>query len=145
MNTSSRRLSVLLAPFVVTAAALVFFGLSAPASAKPAAARSATNHVVQGKRGVQPAIKVGRDQANKNPKRLSSGKPRSGILRIDNRTEYYVDIYANGSYSGTVAPYGDLYLHDSEDEAVVSGDVPGTSYSFGARTIGVPGVWRLDD
>lgn len=144
MNTAFRRLSVLLATFVIAAAAPVCFGVPAPASVK-AAAGPVTSHIVKGGRGAKPVVKLSRDQANKNPKRLSSGKPRSGTLHINNHTEYYIDMYVDGDYSGTVAPYGDLYLYDSEDDVRVYGDVTGTSLYFGPREIGVPGVWNLYD
>ena len=34
-----------------------------------------------------------------------------GVLHIDNRTSFFVRIYADGNYAGTVGPMGDLYFN----------------------------------
>jgi hypothetical protein len=48
-----------------------------------------------------------------SPAPAAKGGPKSRAtacsFHVDNRTPYYIDIYTNGNYRGTVAPWDDLY------------------------------------
>jgi hypothetical protein len=70
-------------------------------------------------RGAAP-IKVGRDAGNPTrkvaaPASKGGAKTRGGygaVMHIDNHTGYYIDIYVDGDYDGSVSPYGDLYMNE---------------------------------
>jgi hypothetical protein len=71
------------------------------------------------------------------PPRKGGAKTRGaavGTLHIDNRTSWYIRIYVDGDYRGTIAPMGDWYLDGGCDSyrlyAVANFD-NGSTYSFG--------------
>lgn len=75
---------------------------------------------------------------------------RVGTLHVDNRTPWYIRIYVDGDYRGTIAPYGDWYADGSCDEyalyAVAAFD-DGSSRDWGpVHTNASCGdqVWRLE-
>lgn len=41
---------------------------------------------------------------------------RVGTLHVDNRTPWYIKIYVDGDYRGTLAPYGDWYADGGCDD-----------------------------
>src|SRR6266849_922485 len=107
----------------VLAAVVAFFALNgAPIFA--AAARGTAGRVVVTKsqkaeatKGQDPNIKTDRAPNPVNgPGEVappSKGGPRTrgylSTVHVDNHTRWYIDIYLDGDFRGTVPPWGDLY------------------------------------
>jgi len=96
-------------------------------------------------------IKSGRAMMNRgNTGSRVSHKIRTGMrgglgtIHVDSRSRYYIDIYIDGSYAGTVGPGGDLYLDVSSGEHTLYGDAAGTPYDWGPR-VGFAGslLWTI--
>ena len=86
--------------------------------AKPPKGDSVKTKGVETKtRGENPNIKNDHEKNDKNAKpaapHAKGGKTRgdTGTIHVDNQTGWYVRVYANGDYIGTVGPYGDLYRY----------------------------------
>ncbi|MBX3148943.1 hypothetical protein KF728_02215 [Candidatus Obscuribacterales bacterium] len=68
-------------------------------------------------KGKDPKIKTARalnkpaDKSGNAPPSKGGAKTRSmwGGVVIDNRTGSYIDVYLDGTYTGTVGPWGDMY------------------------------------
>jgi hypothetical protein len=59
-------------------------------------------------------------------------RPRGGgscEVRLDNRTRYYIKIYVDGRYRGTIGPYGDAVVHalPGETRVYARADFTGTT------------------
>jgi hypothetical protein len=62
----------------------------------------------------------------------------SAMVRIDNRTPWKIQIFANGNYMGIVAPYGDSYIPSTSGNLILQGKgdfTDGTTYRWGPRAI----------
>ena len=57
----------------------------------------------------------------------------SGIVKADNRTSLFIDVYLNGQFCGTVSPWGDVYCY------VTAGAV--TVYAVADFTDGSRSTW----
>jgi hypothetical protein len=104
------------------AATLVLAG----AFAAPAVAQAGTPgktveaHSSKGMKGPDANVKMDLAPNKQGAKAVappSKGGPKSkgasGTAHIDNRTNWYVNVYLNGSFGGTVEPWGDLYLYSA--------------------------------
>lgn len=56
---------------------------------------------------------IGNDAKVEAPASKGGAKTRgeAAAVVIDNRTQLYIDIYLDGNYKGTIAPYGDAYTY----------------------------------
>ena len=104
----------MLAALVGLGAMVMTHSLAAP----PKKGENLNTKGVQGKtRGENPNVK---NEHEMNDRTAKPKAPRSkggtatrgsstGIFHVDNHTGWYVKIYVDGDYVGTVGPYGDLY------------------------------------
>jgi hypothetical protein len=86
-------------------------------------------------------------QAERTTKEIAAraaekGEPKTkgitGDLIVRNRTAYYIDIYVNFTYEGTVPPYETrkTFVGDSPSgTTVLQGKAPGTSYTWGPKAV----------
>ena len=65
-----------------------------------------------------------------------NGKTRGkrGELHVDNMTGYYIDLYGNGDFLGTVGPYGDHYTSWSSGTLRFYAKSAGGTSAWGPRT-----------
>ena len=72
-----------------------------------------------------------------------------GVLHVDSRSGYYIDIYLDGRPAGTVGPHGDLYINCEAADWSFYAKAPGTSATWGPKNVSIPmgGTYhlRLDD
>jgi hypothetical protein len=78
----------------------------------------------------------------KPPAAKGGPKTRGGVgtLHVDNRTQWYIRIYNNGDYIGTVGPYGDLYRYAEAGNHVLYARAPmedGDDLHWGSTTLRV--------
>ncbi len=66
------------------------------------------------------------------------GQAAVGILHVDSRSGYYVDVYLDGRAAGTVGPWGDLYVGCTATTWEFYARAPGTSHTWGPSTIRIP-------
>jgi hypothetical protein len=88
----------------------------------------------------------------KRPARKGGPKARGSIvtLHIDNQTKWYIKIYNNGDYMGTVAPYGDNYYDAETGTHTLYGRADfddGSVTRWGPRTVYIDDdyTWTLTD
>ena len=67
---------------------------------------------------------------------------------IDNRSAWYIRIYIDGTYRGTIAPWGDSYAYTGAGETqlyAVAIFTDGSRYTWGPRSVGCYGryTWQL--
>lgn len=70
------------------------------------------------------------------------------IVHADNRTQWYIDVYANGSFCGSMGPWGDTYCYVPSGNVTLYGRAPfddGSSIKWGPKVDYVDGTytWRL--
>ncbi len=116
-------------------------GKNANSEIKSTSARSRgrDTHIKTPRGANDPAAKVDRPPSKGGRSRgLAS---RYGTFHADNRTAWYIDVYLDGDFRGTVGPYGDLYRE------VIAGETEfyaraefrdGTVKKWGPRSYDVP-------
>ena len=67
---------------------------------------------------------------------------------IDNRSALYIRIYVDGTYRGTIAPWGDSYCYTGAGNTLlyaVATFTDGSRFTWGPRTVGCYGkyTWQL--
>lgn len=67
---------------------------------------------------------------------------------IDNRSAWYIRIYVDGTYRGTIAPWGDSYCYTGAGDTLlyaVATFTDGSRYTWGPRAVGCYGsyTWQL--
>lgn len=77
----------------------------------------------------------------------SKGQDACAVV-IDNRSAWYIRIYVDGTYRGTIAPWGDSYCYTGAGETqlyAVATFTTGEKYTWGPRTVGCFGryTWQL--
>lgn len=98
-------------------------------------------------RGADPNIKTergnnaGASKVKAPPKKGGKAKGAYNEVHVDNRTGYYIDLFLNGDYQGTVAPMGDFYQSRTSGTLRIYGKAPGTSTTWGPRTIDLDDDW----
>ena len=106
----------MLAMLVGMGAMILNHSLAAP----PKKGESAKTKGVQSKaRGEEPNIKNEHERNDRNakvpaPSNKGGAAVRgqaTGTIHVNNETQWYVRVYADGDYIGTVGPYGDLYRY----------------------------------
>jgi hypothetical protein len=98
------------------------------------------------------------DAASKYPAPADKGgtKTRGGGwyecgVHVDNHSPYYVQIFVDGDYSGTVAPWGDYYAHTGSGATSLYGRAlfdDGSVYTWGPQAVRCPAngwfLWQLN-
>ena len=109
---------------LITSAGALLFLVSAivlPGSLSPAQGQKPTPKVIELKaqkpttRGEDPNIKNDKETNDPNselaaPEQKGGPKTRGGgycEVRFDNRTKWFVKLYVDGTYRGTISPFGD--------------------------------------
>jgi hypothetical protein len=70
------------------------------------------------------------------------------VVVLDNRSPWYIRIYVDGNYRGTIAPWGDSYCYTGAGETLLYAVAPftdGTKYTWGPRSVSCFGryTWQL--
>ena len=92
----------------------------------------------------------------RTPAPAGQGGPRrrggTGRIHVDNHTPWYIEIFVDGNYTGTVGPWGDLYRYADPASYEMYGKAnfdDGSERTWGPRTIEVPEgrtmTWELDE
>jgi hypothetical protein len=53
---------------------------------------------------------------------------------VDNRTNWYIDVYVDRQYRGQVGPWGDIYLYNACGATSLYAEAPGTDYYWGPQS-----------
>ncbi len=72
----------------------------------------------------------------------------TSIVHVDNRTNWYIDIYLDGSYCSTIGPWGDIYCYVGTGNTRMYGHadfVDGPARTWGPTVDYVDGtyIWKL--
>jgi hypothetical protein len=128
------------------AATLMLAGVFAAPAAGQAGAPGKTveAHGSKGMKGPDSHVKIDLAPNSANAKAVappSKGGPKSkgaaGQVHVDNRTNWYVNIYIDGAFRGTVEPWGDIYLYNACGSTTLYAKAPfddGTYIYWGPTT-----------
>ena len=129
---------------------------AAPVHAQQAPANMTETHAAKS-RGTGADANIKTESAPNNPDAsvpapANKGGPRTrgaaGIVHVDNRTSLYIKVYLDGSFCGTLPPWGDLYCSVGGGNTTVyarADYTDGTYSSWGPAVAYVDGTytWRL--
>lgn len=85
------------------------------------------------------------------PAAKGGDRTRGGIsvVHVDNWSQWYIDVYMNGSFCGSMGPYGDIYCAVSSGNVTMYARAPfddGSALKWGPRVSYVDGAytWKLN-
>ncbi len=86
--------------------------------------------------------------ANKGGEKAKGAGPATCQVKFDNSTGYYIRVYVDGTYRGTMDPWGDYSLYTgsgSTDLYAVAVFTDGTRLTWGPKAVSCSGLysWRL--
>jgi len=113
------RFSRTLLTMVALSAVVVSLNSETVGAQQPRQKSESTKATTSRSRGADPNIKKqrGRNSAMKEapaPANKGAGRARGAAIArvlVDNSTPWYIDIYVDGSYRGTIEPWGDAYAN----------------------------------
>lgn len=147
------RITKTLLALMVVGSAVAF--VATPAYAQQAGAGSETKSAKGRGTGPDENIKMGRaaNKADANvPAPASKGGDKTrgsgSIVHVDNHTNWYIDVYMDGSYCSTVSPWGDSYCYVGSGSTRFYGKADftdGSSLTWGPLVQSVDGTftWKL--
>lgn len=109
---------------------------------QPAEMRTAAKLLGTGAEAKKLVAQANKAEKAQQARKLSEERPK-GITRdlhVDNRTRWYILVYVNYVYRGTVRPYGDLLVDVGDgayDTTQLSADAPSTPYTW-SRSVPEP-------